>query len=226
MFSCGDVWLFVLVVRLGPGQNINFKWTYYQSVGADGLSGFAFSFVFLSTHVFVPQHNVTRQAALCPPTFLTAIPHASYLSFSSPPSFGSSFTPPPTCHLPPFMLQQTGAAGCHDVKLVASRLAGMASFLWWHNVVAMSYTFKQWFDVTAVSVSLSNAGGGWRSPAGSTLSNKLMSTTQPPHHHKNSHPAWQSLNALIYNNTTVGFFGHNAPKGNLFNVKIQFIKQA
>lgn len=89
-------------------------------------------------------------------------------------------------HLPPtpFMLQ-IGASGCHDVKRVAQRLAGMASFLWWHNVAAMSYALKQWFDVTAVSASLSNAGGGCHIPAGNALSDKLMSAAQPPHRHKN-----------------------------------------
>lgn len=109
------------------------------------------------------------------------------------PSLSSSFTP----HLPPtHFMQQIGTAGCHDVKLVAPRLAGMASFLWWHNVVAMSYTFKQWFDVTAVSVSLSNAGGGCHIPAGSTLSNKLMSAAQLPHHHKNFLPSHTFMKVL------------------------------
>lgn len=134
-------------------------------------------FVFLSTH----QLHVLLQTPLCPPTFSTPIPCASYLS-----QCHRSFSP----HLPPtpFILQ-TGAAGCHDVNRVAPRLAGMASFLWWHNVVAMSYAFKQWFDVTAVSASLSNAGGGCHVPAGKTLSDKLMSAAQLPRRHKNLHPA-------------------------------------
>lgn len=114
-------------------------------------------------------------------------------------------------HLPPtpFMLQ-IGAAGCHHVKLVAPRLAGMASFSWWHNVVAMSYAFKQWFDVTAVSAALSNAGDGCHIPAGKALSDKLMSAAQPPRPHKNSlasHTfmkvliAWQNRIAFMYNNS-------------------------
>lgn len=92
-----------------------------------------------------------------------------------------SFSP----HLPPTsFMPQIGAAGCHDVRLVAPTLAGMASFLWWHNVVVMSYAFKQWFDVTAVSASLSNAGAGCHIPAGNALSEKLMSAAHPPHRHE------------------------------------------
>lgn len=116
------------------------------------------------------QCNVKLHSALL--LSLLLFPCVSPLILISP-SLNSSFSP----HLPhTLFMQQIGAAGCHDVKLVAPRLAGIASFLWWHNVVAMSYTFKQWFDVTAVSASLSNAGGGCHIPAGSTLSDKLMSS--------------------------------------------------
>lgn len=44
------------------------------------------------------------------------------------------------------------ADGCHNMTLVARGITGMSSVLWWHNVVALSYTLKQWFDVTAVSI--------------------------------------------------------------------------
>lgn len=136
------------------------------------FNSFCFCQCFPSSHVI--QYFKLHFALLHYLLLLFSV-HHSHLPLSQ---CHRSFSP----HLPPtsFMLQ-IGAAGCHDVRLAAPTLAGMASFLWWHNVVVMSYAFKQWFDVTAVSASLSNAGAGCHIPAGNALSEKLMSAA---HHHK------------------------------------------
>ena len=49
----------------------------------------------------------------------------------------------------------------------------------------MSYASKQGLDVTAVSASLGDAGGGCRIPTGEPVSDKLMSAAQPPRRHLN-----------------------------------------
>lgn len=136
------------------------------------FNSFCFCQCFPSSHVI--QYFKLHFALLHYLLLLFSV-HHSHLPLSQ---CHRSFSP----HLPPtsFMLQ-IGAAGCHDVRLAAPTLAGMASFLWWHNVVVMSYAFKQWFDVTAVSASLSNAGAGCHIPAGNVLSEKLISAA---HHHK------------------------------------------
>lgn len=136
------------------------------------FNSFCFCQCFPSSHVI--QYFKLHFALLHYLLLLFSV-HHSHLPLSQ---CHRSFSP----HLPPtsFMLQ-IGAAGCHDVRLAAPTLAGMASFLWWHNVVVMSYAYKQWFDVTAVSASLSNAGAGCHIPAGNVLSEKLMSAA---HHHK------------------------------------------
>lgn len=149
--------------------------------------------VFPLFFVSLPWHHVISQAPLCPPTHSFPFPCASnsHLPLSQ---CDRSFS----LHLPPtpFMLQ-IAAACCHDVKLVAPRLAGMASFSWWHNVLVMSYALKQWSDVTAVSASLSNAGNGCHVPAGNMLSDKLMSAAQLPCRHKKFLASHTVMNVLL-----------------------------
>ena len=145
-----------------------------------------------------------------------------------------------TCHLPLSCCRAVQLAVTVR-ELAAPTLAGMASFLWWHNVVAMSYALKQWFDVTAVSASLSNAGGGRHIPAGNALSDKLMSAAQPlrrrktkknkkrkkhPCHHTRLLKSWQNCDTFMCTNSvyTAWCFGHNNVTHKAKNEKCSQIK--
>lgn len=167
-------------------------------------------------------HHVIPQTPLCPPTCSPPFPWASYLSFSSHLLSTPQIPQPPPATFPLSCCRAVQLAVTVR-ELAAPTLAGMASFLWWHNVVAMSYALKQWFDVTAVSASLSNAGGGRHIPAGNALSDKLMSAAQPPRrrktkrekkhpcHHTRLWKSWQNCDTFMCNNSvyTAWCFGHN-----------------
>lgn len=141
------------------------------------------SFLPFATRLPPSGHHVIPQTPLCPPTCSPPFPWASYLSFSSHLLSTPQIPQPPPATFPLSCCRAVQLAVTAR-ELAAPTLAGMASFLWWHNVVAMSYALKQWFDVTAVSASLSNAGGGRHIPAGNALSDKLMSAAQPPRRRK------------------------------------------
>lgn len=180
------------------------------------------SFLPFATRLPPSGHHVIPQTPLCPPTCSPPFPWASYLSFSSHLLSTPQIPQPPPATFPLSCCRAVQLAVTVR-ELAAPTLAGMASFLWWHNVVAMSYALKQWFDVTAVSASLSNAGGGRHIPAGNALSDKLMSAAQPPRrrktkrekkhpcHHTRLWKSWQNCDTFMCNNSvyTAWCFGHN-----------------
>ena len=160
------------------------------------------------------------QTPLCPPTCSPPFSLSFIPLILLSPSLDATDPSASTCHLPLSCCRAVQLAVTVR-ELVAPTRAGMASFSWWHNVAAMSYTLKQWFDVTAVSASLSNAGGGRHIPAGNALSDKLMSAAQPPRrckkkkknpcHHTRLWKSWQNWDTFMCNNSvyTAWCFGHN-----------------
>ncbi len=144
------VWTEQSMDRILISNGVCFKWDYCQPVWA--LEWFLLIHLF-SLHLFLfLQVHFSFLYCLSAPcnTSDSTLPSHMFFCFSLVHFASHSRLPLSQCHwslslhLPPspFMLH-IGAAGCQDMKLVAPRLASVASFLWWHNVGAMSYALKQ-----------------------------------------------------------------------------------